>query len=200
MRTSIQIVKMIEEKLTEGIRSVKADLENILQKRFDEHDKQINTTNKQGIDYSVAVQKSGQQQTTAENFREIARMAKLEELEEENQIRRRQNNIIIHGTKETENTTDDSDAEFVHGLMKELCFGAVKAKFMARIGKKDQEKYRPLKVTFHNEGDKSKVLENLKQLKGKSDFDGISIKDDFTISERNIIKDYVQKANDKNES
>ena len=88
----------------------------------------------------------------------------------------------------------------MNALLKEICVGAVKAKFMVRIGKKEDGKARPLKVTFHNESDKIKVLDNLKQLKGKSDFDGISIKDDFTISERNLVKEYVQKANEKNQS
>ena len=80
-------------------------------------------------------------------------MAKQEELEEENQKRLRQNNILIHGKIENESATDDSDVEFVNALLKEICVGAVKAKFMVRIGKKEDNRPRPLKLTFHNESD-----------------------------------------------
>ena len=42
-------------------------------------------------------------------------------------------------------------------------------------------------------------MNNLKYLKCKSEFNGVSIKEDFTISERNMIRDYVRQANEKNE-
>ena len=200
MRITEQLERKIEEKLAKGIESIKADLEKILQNRYAEQEEPTNSTTKHALDYSKAVQKTRYQQSPAENFRDIARMAKQEELEEENQKRLRQNNILIHGRKENERATDDSDEEFVNALLKEICVGAVKAKFMVRIGKKEDNRPRPLKVTFHNESDKIKILDNLKQLKRKSDFDGISIKDDFTISEKNLIKDYVQRANEKNQN
>ena len=200
MRITEQLEKTIEEKLTRGIQSLKADLEKIISKRYEVQEKPTSSNTEQVLDYSKAIQKTGYQQTATENFRDIARMAKLEELEEENQKRLRQNNIVIHGKKENETTTSGSDKEFVNALLKELCVGAVKAKFMVRIGKIENGKARPLKVTFHNENDKVKVLDNLKQLKGKSEFGGISIKEDFTISERNLVKEYVQKANEKNQS
>ena len=200
MRITEQLEKAIEEKLAKGIESIKADLEKILQKRQAEQEEPTNSTTKHTLDYSKAVQNTRYQQSPAENFRDIARMAKLEELEEENQKRLRQNNIVIHGKKENETTTNGSDEEFVNALLKELCVGAVKARFMVRIGKIENGKARPLKVTFHNENDKAKVLDNLKQLKGKSEFDGISIKEDFTISGRNLVKEYVQKANEKNQN
>ena len=200
MRITEQLEKTIEEKLTRGIQSLKADLEKIISKRYEVQEKPTSSNTEQVLDYSKAIQKTGYQQTATENFRDIARMAKLEELEEENQKRLRQNNIVIHGKKENESNTSGSDEEFVNALLKELCVGAVKAKFMVRIGKIENGKARPLKVTFHNENDKVKVLDNLKQLKGKSEFGGISIKEDFTISERNLVKKYVQKANGKNQS
>ena len=200
MRITEQLEKTIEEKLTRGIQSLKADLEKIISKRYEVQEKPTSSNTEQVLDYSKAIQKTGYQQTATENFRDIARMAKLEELEEENQKRLRQNNIVIHGKKENETNTSGSDEEFVNALLKELCVGAVKAKFMVRIGKIENGKARPLKVTFHNENDKVKVLDNLKQLKGKSEFGGISIKEDFTISERNLVKEYVQKANEKNQS
>ena len=200
MRITEQLEKTIEEKLTRGIQSLKADLEKIISKRYEVQEKPTSSNTEQVLDYSKAIQKTGYQQTATENFRDIARMAKLEELEEENQKRLRQNNIVIHGKKENETNTSGSDEEFVNALLKELCVGAVKAKFMVRIGKIENGKARPLKVTFHNENDKVKVLDNLKQLKGKSEFGGISIKEDFTISERNLVKEYVQKANEKNQN
>ena len=201
--TNEDFMKSIEDRLSDGIQSIKAELENILLKRLDDH---MQNTSNQIPNYAAALKESTEKQNTTSvtSFREIARIAKMEELEEENQKRIRQNNIIIHGKKEAspqsaDNSGSEEDSLFVREMLKELCIGAVTAKSMERIGNKNSEKIRPLKVTFNNESDKAKVFGNLKNLKGKSNYNGISIKEDFTISERSIIREYVQRANEKNE-
>ena len=44
------------------------------------------------------------------------------------------------------------------------------------------------------------MMSNLRLLKEKEEFQGLSIRDDFTITERNVIKEYVAKAKVKNDA
>ena len=74
----------------------------------------------------------------------------------------------------------------------------LKPKSMIRLGNPESNKKRPIKVTFHNEGDKEKLMNNLQKLKGKNIYKVISVTDDYTISERDMIKDFVTQARQKN--
>ena len=62
----------------------------------------------------------------------------------------------------------------------------------------DPTKKRPIKVVFNTEAEKNKIMENLKELKGQEKFRGMSITDDYTLAERQIIKEYSDKAKDYN--
>ena len=90
---------------------------------------------------------------------------------------------------------EDNEA-FAEQLLKDIEVGAIKAKEVSRIGTYDREdaKVRPLKITVETEEEQQKVMENLKNLKGKQDYKGISIKEDYTISERQLIREYVEQA------
>ena len=62
-------------------------------------------------------------------------------------------------------------------------------------------KKRPIKVVFNNEDEKDKIMANLSSLKGQEEFKGISITYDYTIRERQIIREKANeaKANNDNE-
>ena len=55
-------------------------------------------------------------------------------------------------------------------------------------------KVRPLKITVDTEEQKEKIMRNLSNLKGNDDYGGISIKEDYTINERMLIREYVEQA------
>ena len=80
--TNEKMIKSIEDRLSEGIASIKTELEKILLKRLDDHI--IQNSSRHNQNYAAALQKAEQQQdaTTVTSFREIARIAKMEELEE----------------------------------------------------------------------------------------------------------------------
>ena len=66
-----------------------------------------------------------------------------------------------------------------------------------RLGKIDatkEQSARPIKVVMHSDEDKDLVMANLKELKGKEQYKGVSISDDYTIKERNTLKEWVEKA------
>ena len=47
---------------------------------------------------------------------------------------------------------------------------------------------------MHIDEDKDLVMANLKELKGKEQYKGVSTSDDHTIKERNALKEWVEKA------
>ena len=49
-----------------------------------------------------------------------------------------------------------------------------------------------------NKVDKEKILKNLANLKGKREYNGISVTYDYTQSERRMIRDFVSKAAEQN--
>ena len=149
------------------------------------------------IHISYANATNNPKNTNNSNFRNIVVAAKNEELIEEKDKRLRENNIVIHGKRESENN-EDSDKQFVNDMIKDISVGAITAKSIIRIGKTENEKTRPIKVIFNNKEEKSKVMSNLRHLKGKEVYNKISITDDYTMSERKMVKDYVDMAKQKN--
>ena len=60
---------------------------------------------------------------------------------------------------------------------------------------------RPLKIVMKSVDDKSKIMSNLRHLKGtEEEFGKLSVKDDYTNHEREEIKAWVQKAKAKSEN
>ena len=57
---------------------------------------------------------------------------------------------------------------------------------------------RPILVEFASKSDKDKIFKNLNQLKGNNEFKGISITDDYTTAEREMINEYIIKARELN--
>ena len=149
------------------------------------------------IHISYANATNNPKNTNNSNFRNIVVAAKNEELIEEKDKRLRENNIVIHGKRESENN-EDNDKQFVNDMIKDISVGAITAKSIIRIGKTENEKTRPIKVIFNNKEEKSKVMSNLRHLKGKEGYNKISITDDYTMSERKMVKDYVDIAKQKN--
>ena len=134
---------------------------------------------------------------TNTNFRNIVVAAKNEELIEEKDKRLRENNIIIHGKCESENN-EDNDKQFVNDMIKDISVGAITTKSITRLEKSEHGKNRPIKVVFNNNEEKSKVMSNLRFMKGKELYNRISITDDYTMSERKMVKDYVEMAKQQN--
>ena len=149
------------------------------------------------IHISYANATNNPKNTNNSNFRNIVVAAKNEELIEEKDKRLRENNIVIHGKRESENN-EDNDKQFVNDMIKDISVGAITAKSIIRIGKTENEKTRPIKVIFNNKEEKSKVMSNLRHLKCKEVYNKISITDDYTMSERKMVKDYVDMAKQKN--
>ena len=92
------------------------------------------------------------------------------------------------------------DEEYVDILLKTIKIKNVRPKYITRTGQSDQKRFRPMKVVFSSKEDKEKVFENIKQIKENSRYEGISITEDFTIKERQLSKEWVEKSKEKNEN
>ena len=72
---------------------------------------------------------------------------------------------------------------------------------MYRLGKREQDKTRPLLVRFSNEEKKVEVLKNLKELKGAEDrFRVVSVTHDLTVSQRELVKEVRRRAMEEEEN
>ena len=121
---------------------------------------------------------------------------KNEELAEENEKKARANNFIVHGKEEV---SEDDDEQFMQTFFNQLAIGNVKLQSKKRIGTAQDGKNRPILVHLQSDEGKSKVMNSLQNLKNVSQFRGISITDDYTFAEREMIKEFQQKARKMNE-
>ena len=137
------------------------------------------------------------------NFRQIMKDAKNAELTEESDKKLRSCNIILHGVTESSNTDNAKsiDETYVKSFLEAIKPTTI-CKSIFRIGKEGPNKKRSIKVIMKSEADKNKIMDNLKCLKDQETFIGLSVTDDYTISERDLIKEWTEKAkvNNVNES
>ena len=66
------------------------------------------------------------------------------------------------------------------------------------IGVKTQKNIRPIKVVLESGHERYLLLKNLINVREKPKFEQISIKEDFTPFERSIIRDWTNRANERN--
>ena len=171
-----QIIKTIEEKMNRGMEAIQSNVEQMINNKLSNLSQESNQqpTNQQRS-YSTAVgnTKSG----AVKDFRTIMLVNKNEEIAEEMDRISRAKNIITHGKCEEGAAIDRSFAE---DLIKELQIGPPAISTLERIGQiKEGEngltQKRPIKLTLKSKEDQEKILNNLRNLKGKLLYKGISI-------------------------
>jgi len=123
------------------------------------------------------------------------------ELIQETERSKREKNIIIHGIAEcdeTEKENEDHDELFITSLLR-IIGANVKPLTIDRLGKPNAGKRRPVKLVMSTTEHKDQVMSRLVNLKNAEDkYKIISVKDDYTFEERDIIKQWIHKANEKN--
>ena len=124
------------------------------------------------------------------------------ELVEKQEKEKRTNNFIIYGLSETQgdNTNlQENDKVLIKSFLQTIEVG-VTPKQVMRLGRKEGEKNRLLKVIMSNSDDKEKVMSNLNKLKNANEnLRCISVRDDYTQEERNLLKAMNDEAKKKNE-
>ena len=142
----------------------------------------------------------------AEEVRDIGKRieeTKKARIEEEDKEARR-NNIILYRVPESEAETaaerSEEDKKFCEKLMTGLEIGAVPEdiKKVIRLGRRDQDRPRPILVELTNRHIKNLVMESLFKLRSmQAKFQGIGVAHDMTKKEREECKELVLEAKAK---
>ena len=137
------------------------------------------------------------------DFRAIINEQRNMELNEANEKKARVANIIIHGVTESINTDKEEakkhDVEYISEFLRVINVSAT-CKSIFRLGKPNAERKRPIKVITESENERDNIMSNLKRLKDVDAYRGISVTEDYTVNERNLIKNKAAEAklnNDK---
>ena len=198
--TTNELMKMIEERMHCGFNSIQENMENFIKDKLVEI-KDPDTTMEDVPELPSPIEQRrsyanvASRSADSQNFRNIMLATKNEELVEQSAKRQRAKNLIIHGKEEQ---TPEEDSLFVREMLKELQIGAITAKQIERIGAADPNKGRPIKIVFNNEDEQQKVFLNLRNLKGMNLYKKISIREDYTFTERSLVKNFIQQAKLKN--
>ena len=198
---SERLIKMIEDKLNSGLQVIQTNVKSLIDEKLNNpHSHQQNMAESSEAKQTYANAAGSVKSSHPRELRSIMLENKNEELAEETDRKTRAKNIIVHGKLEVE---DAEDKDFAEDLLKELQIGAIAINQIERIGQKPETEEgtgkRPIKLTLKSEEDRDKVLDNLRNLKGKSQYKGISVTADYTYSERQLIRDYRDRANLKND-
>lgn len=110
-------------------------------------------------------------------------------IEEMNERKSRENNIVIHGIVEDGNGNSEEkqrkDAEEVEKLFRACGMSMNEVHKIDRLGKPGTEaNKRPIRVIFKSLSVKMNLLRNTNQLKGNAQWQGVSIMQDLTWTER----------------
>ena len=110
---------------------------------------------------------------------------------------RRDNNIIIHGIKESNEI--GYDEIYLKRLFTVMKMGQTSPTLAHRLGIRRADRPRPMKITMDSKDDKAKFMSQLGALKyAATDYRKIRVTDDYTVDEREEIRRWVEMANDRN--
>jgi len=187
--------KRFEEKVENARLHVR--FESFMDEKFNDLKTSLGTRQQDHVSYSDMLKKN-----TQNDFQTIIRVAKIEECQEERDHNNRKKNIVIHGVHEVGDNDEENqkmrDENFVKSLLTDVA-NRSNPKYIGRIGLQSPGKFRPIKVAFETEEEKRKLFSHLSALKGLENYESVSITDDYTQAEREMIKSWANKAKAKND-
>jgi len=185
------------------------DMKNMIDKQFDQMEHNINNIVDKKIKEKLHDQEKMQSsfaETLTKNVNEVTiekaiRESLNKELVQDTERTKREKNIIIHGVVEhrgTEIENQEYDEDFITKLL-QIIGAHVKPVTIARLGKPNEERNRPVKLIMNSTENKAQVMSRLVNLKNADElYKSISVKDDYTYEERDIIKQWMQRADESN--
>ena len=101
-------------------------------------------------------------------------------------------------SQEARKKYDDNLIQRLHNEVLEL--NNLKVKNITRLGRKQDRKDRPTKVTLESTEDKTRIMQRLHKLHDADEtYRNISVSHDLTRDERNEVRKLVEEAKEKNE-
>ena len=109
-------------------------------------------------------------------------------------------NLIIHGVEESSSDNKDVASKsvviYINNFIAALKVTST-VKGASRIGLQAQDKNRSIEVAMNTEEERNRILSNLRNPKDIPEYKAISVTEDYTITERRMIKDWSDKAKKK---
>ena len=195
-----------------------ANIEELINKRFDKIDESIDAMIERKLAGVLAIPTAGP--SNDENAKKLfsavvgasdspvnhvtaLKSSQNAELIEKQEQERRANNIIIHGISEVRSddvSIQDHDQTFLNHFLEAIDVD-MEPKQIVRLGNENADKKRPLKVILKSADDKRQILSSLNKLKNAdASVRGVSVRDDYTIEERKLIRSMHEEARRKNEA
>ena len=186
------------KQLTNEIKSQFSELETKLMEKIERkvNENRIKTKPITTKKTFAQVAKENQQQPSLLHIKKALRDEKFEEKLEEQRKQEKQLNIIIHGVPESDDVNHDDT--FLNELLDDTG-NKTEQLFFDRIGPSTEGiNQRPIKVVFCNAQEKDAFMRSLSKLKDIQKYARISITDDLTRTERQLIKFWKNKADQRN--
>ena len=120
-----------------------------------------------------------------------------------NEVKDRENrseNVIIHGIEEsvaTENAASTrEDLEVINAILADIGIGEQLGEQtrIRRLGKREENKKRPLLIKLKDKATKQEIMENAKKLKDSESYKQVGISHDLTKIQRNELKNLREEA------
>ena len=187
---SPELIKAIDKIMTTKMGDIHKKIDAV-DKRLDEKLNQ----NQENFNksFAEAVSKNVNEQV----IENVITHAKNDERLQLNEWQRREKNMILHGVEENESQTDD---DFVRNFLSIVGADAT-PESKTRLGNKVDGKIRPLRLVMKSTEEKDRVMSRLVNLKNADDrYRKVSVRDDYSIEERNLIKQWSDKAAAKNQA
>jgi hypothetical protein len=124
---------------------------------------------------------------------------------EKKMIEERAKNIIIYRAPESNKTDrrtcEQHDRKFVNELCKEIGIDNIEVEEVIRLGRKETDKVRPLRVCVKDIEHKTKVMKSLRNLRDASEkFIEVSVTHDLTEEQKELKNKLLKEAKEKTEA
>ena len=208
-------------KICNDVPNLTIDVHNLINDRFDKIEESIDRIITQKLADSYKIAQVGQIESKIDkvinhnesyasklkdhnkevnNISNIIKASKNDDLVQEREREKRTANLIIYGISEVcENNLKTHDEHFISSFL-DTIGTASRPSQIIRLGKPSEGKSRPVKLVMRNEKDKDSVMSRLVNLKNAEDvYRKLSVRDDYTLEERDMVREWVRKAAEKNQ-
>ena len=191
----------IEALLNERLDKIENNIDSIITKKLNESIKEVNNIGEK-IDSAITNNKKTFAESVGGAKDPLTKAflnSKNQEIVHQQERDRRSANLIIYRIKESSDGDQaEEDKAFVTSFLDKI--GVAQCpKHIHRLGQKRDDKIRPVKLVMESEGEKDTIMARLGNLKNAEEvYRKVSVREDYTQEEREMVREMVQKAEAKN--
>ena len=198
----VQKLENIEALLNKRLDKIENSIDSIISKKLGESIKEVTQIGAK-IDDAITNNKKSFAEISGgdvtNSLTTAFRNSKNEAMVQEKEREKRSANLIIYGINESsDGEIKEHDQNFIAALLDKIGV-AQRPKQLFRLGAQAEGKTRPVKLVMATEADKDTIMARLGNLKNAEDvYRKVSVRDDYTLEERELVREYVKKAEAKN--